>query len=100
MRNIAKKIVIVGMVGMMQLGLGASIMEASPLYNELAAIQQYDDQDQNRKEAERIENERHERAMERRPNESEPDWDERQNRENQRHEKNLLRIARAVFFSF
>ena len=95
MKNIVKKIAIFLMVGMMQIGLGASVIEASTLNNPLP-MQQQDDQD--RREAERIENERHEHAMERRANESEQEWHERQSRENQRHERNLARIARAVLF--
>jgi len=34
MRNIAKKIMIYSMVGMMQIGLGATVIEASPLFND------------------------------------------------------------------
>ena len=34
MKNTAKKIVIYSMVGLMQFGLGATIIEASPLYAE------------------------------------------------------------------
>jgi len=90
MKNITKKLIIYSMVGMMQIGLGASVIEAS------SPIQQQDDQDQDRHEAENIENERHERAMERRPNESEREWVERQHRENERHEKKLWLIAHAI----
>ena len=70
MKNIVKKIAIFSMVGMMQIGLGASVIEASPLYNEPVPMQQDNwkgDQhhgdrfEQNRHERERAENERHER---------------------------------------
>lgn len=94
MKKIVKKIAIFSIAGMMQIGLGASVIEASPLNNPVP-MQQQDDQD--RHEAERIENERHEREMERRPNESEREWNERQSRENERHKRNLMRIARAIF---
>ncbi|MBP2625754.1 MAG: hypothetical protein H6Q68_465 [Firmicutes bacterium] len=93
MKSIVKKIAILSMVGMMQIGCDASVIEASPIHSDQAPIQQLDD----RHEAERIENERHERAMERRPNESEYEWEERQKRENERHERNLWRIAHAIF---
>ena len=65
--------VIFSMVGIMQIGLGQSVVNASP------PIQQQGDQDQVRHEAELIENERHDRAMERNQNDSDQD------RENQRH---------------
>ena len=83
MKNITKKVIIYLMVGMMQIGLGASVIEASP-------------SNQDRNEAVSIENERHEHAMERRSNESEQDYAERQSRENQRHEKKQWVIAHAI----
>lgn len=45
MNSITKKTMIHSMVGMIQLGLGASVIEASPLYNEglLPRIVQLDD---------------------------------------------------------
>lgn len=95
MKNIVKKIVIFSVVGMMQIGFGVSVIEASTLYNPYS-MQQQDNQEQDRHEAERIENERHEHAMERRPNESDREWDERQKRENERHEKRLWLIAHAI----
>lgn len=82
MKNIVKKIAILSMMGMMQIGFGASLIEASPLHNVPSSVQQQDDRKQ-------IENERHEREMKRRPNESEREWHERQRLENQRHEENL-----------
>jgi len=93
MKNIVKKMATLSMVGMMLIGFGVSVLEAAPLHN--SSIQQLD-QSQDQREAERIENERHERAMEQRPNESERDWEERKNRENQRHEKKLWLIAHAI----
>lgn len=90
MNNIVKKIAILSIIGLMGLGLGTSVLEASP------PMQQLDDQEQVRHEAERIENERHEQVMERRLNESEQEWNERQRRENERHEKKLWLIAHAI----
>jgi hypothetical protein len=82
MKNRVEKIAILSMIGLIQIGFGASLMEASPLHNEPASVRQQDDRNQ-------IENERHEREMKRRPNESEREWHERQRLENQRHEENL-----------
>ena len=98
MKNIIKKIAIFSMVGMMQIGFGVSVIEASPLYNEDSQrIIQLDDRyDHNRHEQERIENERHERAMERRRYESYREWRERQRYENDRYEENQRRIAHDI----
>jgi len=92
MSNITKKILIYAIVGALQIGLSVSVIEASPPYQGVASVQQQDD-DQERREAERFENERHERAMERHPGESDAQWEERQNIENERHRRNLERIA-------
>lgn len=102
MKDIVKKVAIFSMVGMMQLGLGASVIEASPLYNEPVPMQQQNnwtvDQhhgdrfEQNRHERERAENERHEREMKRRPHETKKQWHERQKHENERHERELREI--------
>lgn len=93
MKNIIRKIAIFSILGLVQIGLGTPVIEASPLHNS-ASMQQQNAHD--RDEAERIENERHEREMERRPNESEQEWNERQSREKAKHERNLMRIARAI----
>jgi membrane protein involved in colicin uptake len=100
MKNIVKKIAIFSMVGMMQIGLGASIIEASPLYNEPAPMQQQnnwrvghgDRFEHDRQQRERAENERHEREMKRRPHETRKQWHERQKHENERHERELREI--------
>lgn len=102
MKNIVKKIAIFSMVGMMQIGLGASVIEASPLYNEPAPTQQQgiwkvrenpgDRFEQKRHERERAENERHEREMKRRPHETKKQWHERQKHENERHQRELREI--------
>jgi membrane protein involved in colicin uptake len=100
MEHIAKKIAIFSMAGMMQIGFGTSVIEASPLEN-LPNMQQLDDRhddqhDRDRHERERIENERHEHEMRRRPHEDEREWHDRQDRENERHEENLRRIAHDI----
>jgi hypothetical protein len=110
MKSIVKKLTILSMVGIMQVGFGASVIEASPLYsNPSPILQQYDrhDWEQDRHERERIENERHEherrervrienerheREMQRRPFESRKHWRERQRDEVERHERAIHNI--------
>lgn len=95
MKNIAKKIAIYTMVGIMQIGFGASVIEASPLYYGHPSIQQYDRHDRfehERHERERIENERHNREMRRYPNETLRHWHERQRHEMERHKRALYDI--------
>ena len=71
------------MVGMMQLGLGATVgatvIEASAFDNGGSHIVQLDDRHDH-------ENFRHEREMRRHYYENDRDWNDRQWRENQRHE--------------
>lgn len=81
MRKIMKKIMIYSMVGMMQLGLGATVLEASPLHHENSQrIVQLDDRQQQ-------ENERHEQEMRRHHHENVREWHKRQCQENERHER-------------
>jgi len=106
MKNIVKKIVVFSMVGVLQIGFGASVIEASPLHIGSENMQQLDDRhdrdrgryerEHNRHERERIENERHERAMRRHHDESYREWRERQRHEDRRHEENLRRIAHDI----
>ena len=99
MKNLAKKIMIYSMVGMMQLGIGATIgataIEASALDNGGSQIVQLDrqgDHDQRQRE----ENRRHEREMRRHHHESDRDWNDRQYRENQQHDNTMNEIAAGV----
>ncbi len=114
MKCISKKIVIYSMIGIMQIGFGASVIEASPLQSDPSPMQQGffrpsgpgpDHHDRNRYERdrhereryerdrrERIENDRHEREMRRRPHETKKQWHERQKRENERHQIELYKI--------
>jgi sensor histidine kinase YesM len=92
MEKILKTIAIFLMIGMMGIGFGTSVIEASPL------IQQLDDQEQVRHNAELTENERHDQAMERRANESESEWYQRQRLENERHTRKLWLISHAIVF--
>ena len=100
MKNLTKKIMVFSMVGMIQIGFGAAVLEASPLHNDDShRFVQFDDRhdddswrQQNHDERLRKENERHEREMKRRHHESEQEWHERQERENQQHEDNLREV--------
>ncbi len=101
MKNLTKKIMIFSMVGMMQVGFGAAVLEASPLHTENSnRVVQLDNRHDNgnwrqREHDERLrrENERHKHEMERRKHESRREWRERQERERQHHEDNLREIA-------
>lgn len=105
MKNIVEKIAIFSMIGMMQIGLGTSVLEASPFHG-TRTMQQQDDRhdrgheeqqrERDRHERERVEKERHEREMKKRHHESEREWRERQQREEQRHEENMKRIAHDI----
>lgn len=91
------------LAGIMQVGLGASVIEASPLHNDDAQqIVQLDrhygdyrhqgDHERRRHE----ENRRHERAMQRHYRENDRDWNNRQWRENQRHDNTMNEIAAGI----
>ena len=84
------------LAGIMQLGLGAAVIEASPLHNDGPQIVQLDNRHGNRDEQKRQENERHARAMRRHNNESDRDWNDRQWRENQRHDNTMNEILAGV----
>ncbi|MBU2701277.1 flagellar biosynthesis GTPase FlhF [Sporomusaceae bacterium BoRhaA] len=101
MKNIIKKVMIYSMIGIMQVGFGATVIEASAWHNDASQrIVQLDDRhdndnDRRREHDERMrrENERHEREMRRHEHESEREWHERQERENERHDRELRDIA-------
>lgn len=102
MKHIVNKVVVYSMIGIMQAGLGASVIEATPLHNDnLQRIIQLDDGDHDRdndrqREHDRRlheENARHEQEMRRHPGEGEREWHERQEREKERHEEALREIA-------
>ena len=75
---------IYSMVGLMQLGLGATVIEASPLYND--GSQRIVQLDNRHDQRQREENDRHGREMRRHHHENDRVWHDRQGRENQRHE--------------
>lgn len=105
MKNLTKKIMIFSMVGMIQVGFGAAVLEASPLHNNDSHrfVQSDDRHDKHDREYRqhrqhehderlRKENERHHHEMERRHHESRRAWHERQEKEKQQHEDNLREI--------
>lgn len=101
MRNMTKKIMIYSMVCLMQVGFGATIIEASSLYSDgsqqiVLLDDQHRNDNQRRYEQQRRENERHDQAMRRYNHESDRDWHERQRIENERHEDALSRISRDI----
>lgn len=89
MKSIAKKIVIYSMIGIMQVGLGASVIEASPRHHNNHHEQRYEDRQHRIQE----ENRRHEREMMRRAHEDERHWRERQDREKAHHEEVMRTIG-------
>ncbi|GMA98836.1 hypothetical protein [Pelosinus sp. IPA-1] len=105
MKSIVKKIVIFSMIGVMQIGFGASVIEASSLHSEPVPMRHHDDRDDQdrhereryerheRERRERAENERHEREMRRRHHESEREWHRRQERERERHDNTMREIT-------
>ncbi|SFL99838.1 hypothetical protein [Pelosinus propionicus] len=99
MKNMVKKIAIYSMIGVMQIGFSASVIEASPLHNGQGFVQlngrdhNNDEKQREHDRREREENERHNREMQRRDHESERDWHERQEREKKRHNNALREIA-------
>ena len=103
MKSILKKIAIYSMLGVMQLGIGASVIEASPQHRDSIPMQQqYDRQEQkpnqsergekDRQDRERAEKKRHEQEMKRRPHETENQWHERQKGEKEHHEIEFRKI--------
>jgi len=101
MNSVTKKIMVYSLIGAMQVGFGATVIEASPLHNNgqqrFVQLDDRNDHDNGRRrqhdERKQQENERHEREMQRRRGESERDWHERQRHERERHENALREIA-------
>lgn len=104
MNSIVKKIMIYSLAGIIQVGLGATVIEASPLHSDgpqrIVQLDNRDNRDnrdnekqRQKDERQRHENERHEREMRRQHNESEREWHERQEREKERHDNEMRNIA-------
>lgn len=93
MKSLAKKVVIYSMVAILQCGIGAATLEASPRQDNQ---QNHARDNRDRNEQSRYENERHEREMQRRHHESEREWHERQRFENERHDHFVRDIEAAA----
>ncbi|MBP2651803.1 MAG: hypothetical protein H6Q74_2628 [Firmicutes bacterium] len=100
MKNVAKKMMIYSLAGIMQIGFGTAVLEAAPYDGGSQQIIQVKDGDQSNNDQrrkhddkQREENERHEREMRRHPGESDQEWHDRQDRENKRHNDALRDIA-------
>ena len=99
MKTLTKKIVIYSMIGLMQLGLGSSVLEASPKHNEQQHSQRYQErahhEQQHNGRDQRIheEKDRHTREMQRHEFENDREWHERQDREREHHEEVMRAIG-------
>lgn len=95
MKNMAKKIVVFSLIGLMQVGVGASITEASARYDNNHSEHRYEERckdhhnnnHHNRERRIQEENDRHEREMRRLDYENEREYRERQEREKEHHEE-------------
>lgn len=102
----AKKMVIAGMIGLVQFSFTLPVLEAASLHN--TVVQQEvqlsrHDRDRHDKRYEerkrehdrklREEKRRHEQEMRRHPGESRWEWERRQERERERHNRNIRAIA-------
>ena len=94
MKNMIKKTIIVALVGIMQVGIGAATIEASPRHDNAPRYESQDDRhDPDREQKIRDEKERHGREMERRPGEAEREWRERQDKEKAHHEEEMRALG-------
>ncbi len=92
MNSIVKKGIIFSMLGIMQLGIGASVIEASPRHDNRHE-QRYEKKHDNRDHRIKEERKRHDREMKRRDHENEREWKERQAREKAHHEEVMRTIG-------
>jgi hypothetical protein len=86
-KSIVKKVFIYSMVGIMQLGIGASVIEASPKHYDNQHDQRYKAHYKSRDQRIREERQRYECEIQRRHYENEREWRERQQREKEHHEE-------------
>jgi hypothetical protein len=99
MNSLIKKTIIYSMVGLMQFGFFATVVEASPRQAEMSRYENRHDYHQRQLKREREhrlheENKRHDREMRRRPFESKRAWHERQQREIERHRRAVYEIMK------
>jgi hypothetical protein len=92
MKSIVKKVIIYSMVGIMQLGIGASVIEASPKHYD-NHYQRYNEHHKSREQRIREENQRYGCERQRRHNEEEREWREREQREKEHHEEIMRMIG-------
>lgn len=99
MNSIVKKGIICSMIGIMQLGIGTAVIEASPRHENRHHEERYEhyneDRDHwdNRDHRIQEERDRHEREMARREYEEEWQWHQRQEREREHHEEVMRTIG-------
>ena len=100
MTRLTKKIMIFSLASIMQIGLGATVIEAAPAFNDgspsMVQLDHRSDRGGDRGDRERQENDRHNREMQRRDGESDRDWHDRQDRENRRHDNTMNEILAGV----
>ena len=104
MTRTAKKIIVYSLVGILQFGLGAATLEASPRHDGHGPGQRYEqhrndhrnDRERERERRLKLEKARHEREMMRRQHESEWAWRDRQRAENERHDRIVKDIVGLV----
>lgn len=109
MNSVAKKVAIYSLIGIMQIGFGAAVIEAAPRERKQRNEWRYEDREhkrdrereRERKYDERIrkEYERHEREMRRRPYESKKEWQERQWPEKNAMTANYAKFGNSVTVS-
>jgi hypothetical protein len=110
MNRITKNIITYSLVGVLQLGLGAATIEASPRHNDRQPPTRsehrmheysYRDGQHDRDRDRRIHEERarHEREMIRREHEHEHEWRERQRLESERHEREMMLLGAALLIT-
>ncbi|AIF52521.1 hypothetical protein [Pelosinus sp. UFO1] len=93
MNSIVKKGIICSMIGIMQLGIGTAVIEASPRHHENKDYEERYEHHKDRDHRIQEERERHEREMKRRHHEEEWQWHERQQREKEHHEEVMRTIG-------
>jgi len=106
LNTITKKIVILSLIAIIQTGFGTAVLEASPMHRDNRQEVRFDDRHDGDRENRdrqvehdrrmREENERHDREMRRHNHESDREWQDRQDRENDRHNNSLNEIAALV----
>jgi hypothetical protein len=89
MKSLAKKFVVFSLIGLMQVGLGASVLEASPRHDDHRRDYRYEQRQKEKDREARIREERarHEREMQRHHHESDWQYQERMKREKDHHEE-------------